>query len=435
MKKLLFVFIIILSAANIYPHDEEITNAAESEAAAETPVKKEPPRMKNRAFELGIANINFGITNNLAGLGDIFNSERVLYIDYNNLKNGFNFGVDLNIRPLYFNINSKDKWGFGLDIANIKAYGNIDISGDLLNLNRTNRDDFGVGASVFADVGLPIFFHVKNVGGKELKINFRPAGFITVLYAKPDMRYTLKEVTTDGIRSLYMEVNYAARLYTPVSLDPEMDMMSTLDIGRAVGFDINLGAEYPLFRWLDIGVNFSGVPIVPSRLNYYMEVKDKMSMDTSGVNISDFFNDDTGMDNLLDEIFSFPENSEITYGSGKDKYFTRPFKFITYANYRPFKFTSPLFTLTPMVGLSINDIFVQSVSPEAGVNFRCDFSNIFITSLGIHYTDQLWKNSIEMILNLRILELGIGITMQSRDFLMSWQAAGLNVDFSLKIGF
>ncbi|MCL2264896.1 MAG: hypothetical protein FWC22_02530 [Treponema sp.] len=416
MKKLFLLFAVFMLAASIQSQE------------------KKPFRMGNRVFELGIANFDLGIANNFLTAGDILNKNRKLIIDFENLGDGLNIGFDLSLSPLFFNINIKDKWGFGLDIANISAYGNIDISGELLKLNRSDGDRFGMGASAFLDVGFPLFFHIKNVVKKDLKINLRPAGFVTLFFAEPDMTYTFKEINNSGINSAYMEIDYEAKIYTPVLLDSRFDFFSSLDIGellgRNLGVDLGIGAEYPLFNWLDLGVNFSHIPVIPSRLNHYVEIKDKISLDTSELNAVDLINGDVDMD----KIINLPENNNMVFGTdSKDKYIRRPFKMIFYGNFRPFQ--SQIFTVTPKLGFSINGAYVQKFSVEGGLGIKLDLANMFITRIGINYEDKMWKNGISFNFNFRAVEIGIGAAMQSQNFLKSWQASGVRVNFEFKLGY
>jgi hypothetical protein len=95
----------------------------------------------------------------------------------------------------------------------------------------------------------------------------------------------------------------------------------------------------------------------------------------------------------------------------------------------------PFFSILPVLGFSINPIFVNAFSLETALRFRVDIANMFITTLGFAYEDQLWKNGIDFIFNFHVVELGLGIAMQSQDFVSSWQGKGISVNVGLKLGF
>ena len=87
-----------------------------------------------------------------------------------------------------------------------------------------------------------------------------------------------------------------------------------------------------------------------------------------------------------------------------------------------------------MLGFAINRLYVPIGSVEAGINASLDLGNIFVTTAGINYTDRKWKNSLGFIFNFKIIELDLGLSMQSPNFKKSWQGAGLGVNVGLKIG-
>jgi hypothetical protein len=104
-----------------------------------------------------------------------------------------------------------------------------------------------------------------------------------------------------------------------------------------------------------------------------------------------------------------------------------------YAKYQPFEAT-PWFSLIPSLGFSLNPLFAQLGSVEGGLSARINLSNLFIATIGINYNDRRWKNSIDLILNLRAFELDFGISFQSFDFAKSFQGAGFGVAIGLKFG-
>ena len=410
MKKLLVVLIIFLFALDLY--------------AEEKPREKTPFRMRDRHFEMGFANVDVGFANNFLGIKDILTDK--ITLDFTGFDKDFILGFDFNLRPFYFNINAKNRWGFGMDIGNITAYGSVAIAGNLLRLKKSDKDGdpFGVGASVFVDVGIPVFFKIKNVRNKDLRINLRPAGFVAAFYASPDMKYTYKDTDSGTL----LEIDYGIKAYSPFSLDFENESFN-IDISSMLGFDISIGAEYSLSKRIDLGIQFINIPIKSSRLNNYLLFEGKASFDSSEVTIEDLINDSDAMNDLL----NLPENYDIIYGSDEGKRFYRPFKMLFTANYRPFA-KSVLF-ISPVIGFSYNPVFVKKASVEFGVKVGCDLGNILKVAVKTCYEDQMWKNGADIMFNLYVLELGFGVAMQSQQFVQSWQGKGLRANLSVKLGF
>jgi len=451
MRKLLFILVIFMFTVNIQSqeigeggvllYNNSAANSASNEikktvlghdsedgeleeAELEEDGKQKLKRIKNRAVEIGLINLDLGVANNFISIADIFQEK--LVIDFKNFNRGFNLSVDLNLRPVFLNLNFKDKWGIGLDIANISVFGNVNISGNLLQFKKTESegDKFGVGAAAFADVGIPAFFHVGkgHWEEREFKVKLRLAGYVALAYAVPEMKYTFRDA---GQRGSLLEIAYGFKVYTPLSL--ETFDLSTLEIGKAFGMDFCAGLEYPLFSWIDVGIDFINIPIYPAGLNYYMEMRDKISVDSGKININDLING-----NIPDDIYSFPTDFEFKYGKSDRISAFRPFKMLFNAKYRPFN--TPLLTLVPMLGFSINPYFVNVAMVEAGVKLVCDLGNFFIASFGIAYEDQMWKNSLDLVLNTRAFEFNLGASLQSQSFAQSWTGAGVRLRLGFKFG-
>ena len=447
MKKIFLIFAILMLTVNLHSqeydaqehdsqeYDVQENNSRENGASYyddfvfyddaffyyDDPKEKGPFRMKPRSFELGIANFNVGFANNFLTAGEIFTE--TLVVDFDNFDKGFRVAFDLNVRPLFFNVNVKNNWGFGLDIANITAYGNLDIAGNLLQFKQTDGDEFGVGAAVFVDVGVPVFFHVRNIYDRDLKIKFRPAGFVPIAYTEPEMIY--KYINSPS--GTLFEIGYQVKVFTPVNLDHD-NMISTLDVSSALGFDFSIGAEYPLFSWLNVGVNITNFPFLASNLNHYMEMNGKIWMDSSKLNLGSLLGDEEAEE----DWYGFPDDFEPSFGEGNEK-IRRPFKMVFYADYYPFE-SHRNFSVIPILGFSVNRVYPRWFGLEAGAKARYDIANMFITTLGVTYEDRMFQNGIDFIFNLKVFELNLGVATQSQRFLQSWQAAGVRANVGIKIG-
>ena len=355
-------------------------------------------RIKDRMVELGL-NANVGLANDQLIGSDIFQETLVLNLD--NLRDGLRMNLGAKVSPLFFNFNWKDRWGLGIFI-NAEALGSAAFSGNMLTLRTAQNDRFDGGGAVFAEAGLQSFFHIK-----KFRIKIRPSGFYPLFYAQPDMSYSFKNGDV-----LDADIQYNMTVYSAFSLK------TFSQLSAQPGFDIGAGVEYPLLPFLDLGLDLIHIPLVPAVLKDYMRAKGSVGIETDN-----FFGADMG------ELFS--NDMDITYGVGEKSVF-RPFKTLLRADYRPFN--TRLFSVIPSAGFSYNPLYIQPFSPEGGVHFRLDLSNLFITTLGVQYEDRLWKNSIDLTFNFRFVELGIGIGMQSQDFLKSWQMSGLSASLGLKLG-
>jgi hypothetical protein len=432
----------------------------ETSQESETPQPPEPKekkkfRVKNRMVELSIANTSVGFSNNFIAVSDLVKDPLYLsknitdlaqepglvwkdpiVISLDNFFDGFNIQFGAAIKPLSISFNWKDMWGFGLDIGHVDISGNLSLSGNLITVSEAEEDKFGVGGAIFVDTGIPVFFHYG-----DFKIKIRPAVYVPLIYTEPKITYSYAE-NGNGIR---YEINYDMRVYSLVSMEGTDGGLDAIVHGLAdnardipknnMGWDFGLSVEYPWLENLDIGVDMVNIPVpgAAARLYHYMHLNGKVFVDTSKLNVEDLIDETTSFDDLRGEAYDYPDEFEPEYKFDADgKKIYRPFAMVLYANYRPF--VSPFFTLIPSFGFSVNYLYPQAAALEGGLSARFDTANMFITTLGVHYNDRRWKNSIDFILNLRAFEFDLGVSFQSQDFVRSWQGAGVGVNLGLKFG-
>jgi len=407
-------------------------------------------RLKNRTVELSIANISVDVSNNFIAVTDIFKNPFYLIwnikeikqnpafiyrdnivIDIDDIFNGFTFNFNAVVKPLSFNYNRNDKWGFGLDIGHVNATGNASVSGNILRLEKAKDEEIDAGAAVFADVGVPVFFHVD-----EVKIKIRPAAYVPILYVKPSITYNNRN--KDG--GTYIETVYDMRVYSLVDMNNDKDGIkqdlkdNARDIpNKNMGYDFGLNMEYPWNYDLDMGVNIVNIPVpfATAKLHYYSQVTGKAWLDTSLINLSEMGDEEQSPKEVLEKAWHKEYKTEHGYDSDGKKIY-RPFSMLFYLNYRPFDSTT--LSLIPSLGFSLNWLYNNIFSFEGGLSARFDFANIFIPVLGINYNDRKWKNSVDLAFNFRVFEIDFGLSMQSQDFLKSFQGVGLGANFGIKFG-
>jgi len=453
VKKAAAVFILFLISLPLWAQEDELpaTDTRRQTTTWNDEEQEPPPKerfaLKNRIFEISLANFDVGFSNSFLaanyvirdpddmGRSGMFFRDSVS-INLNDFLRGFTFKFGAIIKPLSLNFNWKDKWGFGLDIGHVNVTGNLLLSGNLLSFNEASDDKFGLGAAVFADFSIPVFFHIN-----EIKIKIRPSAFLPVVYTEPDITYNYRQTTdpATGDSSMRMRVNYDMRVYSIVGMQgfENNDFSSVVrdlqdnarDIAKNnLGYDFSLGAEYPLYDRLDIGVDFINIPLVMAGLTRYMRIEGEAFFDTGKIDIPGLINGE----NIPDDAYGYPKDIKIQYGNDGAIKIYRPFTMLFYAKYRPFE--SRVFSLAPSLGLSVNSLYAQPVSIEGGLSARLDLANIFIAAIGINYNDRIWKNGLDFVLNLRAFELDFGISFQSSDFAKSFQGAGFGAAAGIKLG-
>jgi len=413
-------------------------------------------RIPDRKAETGILNLNLAASNDFITAYEFFREK--VSIDIDKLAKGFNVNADLFLSPVFFNYNKKGNWGYGLSTG-LDVFGIAGLNGSMLTLQEAEAANSDIGAGVFAEVNVHGYLTFQ-----KFKIKVKPAVYYPLFYAKSDkFSYTYENKTEDGEDNTYLNMALDMRFYTPFPLDKEYDFKDILnmfgaikdtikDISARPGVDFSIGAEYPLsdvlgltekinFLDFDIGIDIINIPLYRAVMEDYIPITAKLGSDEPLDIIGDIISGDT-------EDIDLKKYYDIERGDpDKDKInITRPLKILISANWRPFgspikkdsnesgKLKREWLTFTPTLGFSINSVYNKPVSFEGGIKTRFSFINFFIAALNIGYYDRVWKNNLDLALNLRFFEIDLGAGMQSADFLKSWSGGGFSASFGLKFG-
>ncbi|MCL2764260.1 MAG: hypothetical protein FWD40_03135 [Treponema sp.] len=382
-----------------------------------------PLLIEDRNFEIGF-NINMFVTNNYMSVGQIFSKTLVLDID--GLKDGFMLNLGVGLTPLFFNYDSKKGWGFGLS-TNVDATGVLGLSGKMLSLSSAVGEKMDVSGALFASIQAKSFFPVQ-----KFKVKVNPAMYYTIAYVKPDVSYSF--LTTDAGSDLH--IDYNMKVFTAFPMTDSGQIDSDFRLTGKPGFDFSVGAEYPLSREIgltelipfldfDVGVDLINIPIVSSTLKNYMQIEGRI-----GSSEPFFVTDD--FDGLVSSIGN--NDYIITNGVSGGEKFSRPFKMLVSANWRPLPDYGNLLTVTPVLGFAHSDLYVKPLSAEAGLNAAINLYNMFVFAAGINYTDRIWKNSLDFIFNSRAFQLDLGIDLRSQNFLGSWTGKGMGFNIGMRFG-
>jgi hypothetical protein len=384
--------------------------------------------IQDRIVEFGIVDVEAGFANNFLAGEQL--SQETLVIDLDELVNGFSLNFGASVSPLYFNYNNRKGWGFGL-FSGLEAAGFFDLSGNMLSLGETTTDNerSSIGGAVVIEAGAHAYFTLN-----KLKVKVKPSLYLPLLYIEPEHSYMSYTNSDNGFG-----LNYDMRMYSALDL-PDLEPGSSLEdflqfdhdnvmsqVTASPGFDLSVGVEYPLTRALglsgfwrifdfDIGADAYHIPVIPAVMNDYLQLVGGIG-DGGTLNITD-------LENLVGSEFN-PGNEEI--------FVRRPFKLLAWLNWRPI-FGSYLLSIKPSFGFSINPIYTEPFSMEGGLDVTLDLFNFFVVTAGASYEDRLWRKSLDLAINLRIMELDVGIDIRSQDFTDCWNVEGLGARVSLKFG-
>jgi len=422
MKKIsLLLMICLLLPLYAYAEDDSSDGSQQDQSDEDTSLEQSNSsggsvHIKNRIFELGFLNINLGLSSDLLGFADGLLSfddffQETIVLDIDNFSNGLRVNLGAGIVPVYFNVNL-GSWGIGIS-TNLEVLGNLSLSGKLLTLSNAVDDRPDTSGALFASVGINTFLNIKN-----LKVTVKPSVFYTIAYLKPNISYTF-----DPDSGNIFKFDYDMQIYTAFPVEDPASILNDLSILPTPGIDFSVGLEYTLSNDFDVGLELINIPVIPSVLKNYMQFSGTIGVD-GPIDL---------LDGGMDKLFSSFDNisGDPIYGTGilETK---RPFRLSAWVNWRVLG--TPFLTLTPMIGFSINQLYIKEFTMEFGTDARFSWSNMFIITAGINYIDRIWRNSVNFALNLRLFEFNIGLDMRSHDFIKSWTGGGFGVNMGFMVG-
>ena len=375
--------------------------------------------LSERFFE-----IQFGVpvdfSNNAISFDDIFKKE--LTLDLAKIANempseGLNLIVDakpyvainLNIAFIHLGMSAGvdvyEKMGISKDFFDFLGKGNE--VGETLTFDFNNYTD--LFAFCEADVGIDF---------SNFSIHVTPSLFVPIFSSSGSVAKVTFLNDEEGNINLNMNTNFG--VYSNFDMYDENFLSDLFSNGN--GFDVGVSASLPFGRKLV----FSGkarIPIVPGSYQY---------------KYSSYYEATTTM-NLLDSSL----NSSETNGNIKDFskevleekiYINRPMKFNLYADYL---LMGNVLKLRAGGGMGVFRPFLTDsfTYPEYYFSAGINLFDFIKASISTEYTSQIFKHQIALGINVRLIELDCGVSLQSTDFMKSFSNNGFGAYAIVSIGF
>lgn len=375
--------------------------------------------LSERFFEIQIG-VPVDFSNNAISFDDIFKKE--LTLDLAKIANempseGLNLIVDakpyvaLNLNIAFIHIGMSagvdvyEKMGISKDFFDFLGKGNE--VGETLTFDFNNYTD--LFAFCEADVGIDF---------SNFSIHVTPSLFVPIFSSSGSVAKVTFLNDEEGNINLNMNTNFG--VYSNFDMYDENFLSDLFSNGN--GFDVGVSASLPFGRKLV----FSGkarIPIVPGSYQY---------------KYSSYYEATTTM-NLLDSSL----NSSETNGNIKDFskevleekiYINRPMKFNLYADYL---LVGNVLKLRAGGGMGVFRPFLTDsfTYPEYYFSAGINLFDFIKASISTEYTSQIFKHQIALGINVRLIELDCGVSLQSTDFMKSFSNNGFGAYAIVSIGF
>ncbi|MDR2489825.1 MAG: hypothetical protein LBD20_00305 [Spirochaetaceae bacterium] len=377
-------------------------------------------REPQRTFEIG-SSFSAGLAWDLyLGFFDIFKKDADIRIDFNQVLNNFSLavprGVNINGQADYQFIYTKFKYNqnrsFGFSIARISSFFDINLSEELFaffargNLEQHNIEPaIMVSGAIFAEL---IALEWKRRIFGEYYITVQPAWYIPLVYI-PKSVQKIKVAADDHFA---VDMEGGVTMYIPFSFT------NGFEIANIGGVDVNLTVERPLFGILDVGLELTHIPLMPSILSNAGQIGMEGKVLDSKTSLTE------GLSIKIPELEQFY--------SVKNFWVFRPLGTELYALYRPFGRDS--FFIRPNLGLTflnpdeelhVNIGLAASVTP---VSF---FTFAFFTGV----EERMAKNVFSFLFHWYRGGFWLALDLRSQDYLRSWTMKGMGISLGWYAGY
>lgn len=321
-----------------------------------------------------------------------------------------------------------------------KFIGNGYKAGDTVNLS------FKADMDICSYMDFPI-----DVKIGKFKFSLTPSIFLPLIYLEDVYTKGSFSNGDDGKLKAVLDTKYkvlvSSSLYD-VDKDSKLDLYPFEEISKykLLGFDLSGSFEFPIINKLNLIVA-GHFPIIPGRLNQrinYTEAYTNYEASVMGlIGGSNQGSNNTSSGSLPSNQYEYVNYGEnwVSTGHGlrmerlnSPFFVNRPLEFSVYAIYRPFNFLD----VVAGGGIDIEHAFDSgdpSCYPEYYAGVTASLFNILKATISTEYKDRIFKHEAVGILNLKIIQINVGISMESGEFLKSFNASGLGFYITSLLGF
>lgn len=402
----------------------------------------------HRFFEVKL-DVPVAVSNNLVGLTDIF--QKTVVIDLPGIADSLKLADAASVRAdaaptLSINLDIPNGPIFGIQIG-AEADVSVGLSKDIFEFighgnasmgNSFTQKTTNTYADVFGTAAL-----TGGWNGKKTRVAVKGTAFWALAHVDASETY-VKVYNNESNNEFGVEAKLDAKVYAPFDFMHGMDDIEAIisQAGNGIGFDVSADIQRDVFRFLTMGVQ-TRVPIMPSKLNMCASAEKSFDYsvcfddllkgeeqnsqgESTGTGSSSGSEQQEGEDSILSEFTQLAKPYEIH----------RPLKLGVSADFHPF---GTLLTTSGYIGVGIRHPFSKDNTTDFYIDYsvagRLSLWNILSFELCHSYYDEVFKNELAVQLNIRLVEVDAGVSLQSTNLAKSFTGAGFGAFVTVAIGF
>ena len=354
--------------------------------------------ISKRFFEIQLG-VPVDFANNTMNFDEIFVKD--LCIDLKKIADdvpdeGFNlialtnpyFGINFNFGPVHVGTNLE------LDV-----YENLYVSKalfDVLGKGNENGKEDKVDVKNYTDIFVALNLDV-GIEFKKFSLFLNPSVFV------PVMSSSKTNIQLAFVNDENGNVNFSAdtnlNMFSNLMLNSSNQDDMINDLIKGIGFDLGGSLTFPVNKFSLTAT--ARIPVIPGSYKY------NMNMTTNSATVSEL---------------------------SEKQYINRPLKVNAYVDY---KMLAGLLEFRGGVGLGVYHPFLEDAFsyPEYYLSAGLNFLDFLKAKVSTEYTNQLFKHQFAADLNIRIIEIECGVSLQSTNLAKSFSKTGFGGYAVVSFGF
>lgn len=395
----------------------------------------------DRFFEFNLKS-DVSMSNNLFGITDI--AKEVVEIDFTKIaeemkagNKDFNESIS-NENSVEFKIDIPHGLVFGVDVG-MQLYESMDIGKELfyfLGFGNEPNQNIDIKTNGYLDLFVYSKFDI-GWNTKKCKFVISPSVYSTLLHASTEGSSFVVKNTIDGKFAYELNGNFSLYSVSDSMIGIYNEVMQGnylifLDEGKAllqnfwqnVGLDLAANFEYDVSNNLTLNGGIR-VPVLPCTLSNKSAFSVKSSWETSVMDLT--------QGNMKAPTFETAISSE----SGNVDYkINRPMKLTLGADLHAW---NNVMNYYGSVGVCLEHPFsgeniLDTLYFDYLAGLRVSLFNLISLNCSTERTDKVYKQKLALGLNIRLIELDVGVATASSDFMCSLKGGGLSAFAGIHLG-
>ena len=364
--------------------------------------------------------VDFGFSNNYWGASDFLKED--IELDLKKISEempekgwmfdgNFNFAQNLNLNFRKVEVKFREEIDFNSNL-NI-GKGLFDFLGKGYEVGQTLDITAGGRADIFAVTSLEIGINTKKFG-----IHITPAAFIPVAHFA--MENTKMSITNTEDSEIQIDCIGNASLHTLFDFN-NIESIDLSSISSCMGYDLKADVIIPVTKKFSVTAT-ARVPVLPGKLNYSTPVSAEARYNVTAMK-------------FIDGEFEAPEfDYEIGESSNEALSISRPMKLGAKVTLQTKK-KGIVFDAMGGAGFRYPFSDAMYVYPEYSANLKLCAWNALGINLSTEYVDEVFAHSLGFRLNIRVIEMDFGVSLEGSSFLNSFKGTGAGGFFTFCLGF